>query len=307
MRIGFALPQIGPIGGPDSITRVARHAEELGFDSLWVLDRLLYPVNPRVPYPIGDGTLPIAYKRVLDPIEMLTFAAAKTERVALGTSVLNIPWYNPVLLARRLATLDVLSGGRLRLGFGIGWSPDEYEAAGASWGTRGKSADERVSALKAIWTKDPVEFEGTDYKLAKSFISLKPIQKPHPPIYMAAYTPGAMKRVAREANGWFPVGIPLTAVGPMFEQLKGMAQQVGRDPKSLQLVVRGNLEFMASATSKERPDFTCTPDQIATDFEAVKNLGASELVCDVQFSPDIETVEDILRRMDDVRRMAKLS
>ena len=307
MRIGFALPQIGPIGGPDSITRVGRHAEELGFDSLWVLDRLLYPVNPRVPYPIGDGSLPIAYKRVLDPIEMLTFAAAKTERVALGTSVLNIPWYNPVLLARRLATLDVLSGGRLRLGFGIGWSPDEYEAAGASWGTRGKSADERVSALKAIWTKDPVEFEGTDYKLAKSFISLKPIQKPHPPIYMAAYTPGAMKRVAREANGWFPVGIPLTAVGPMFEQLKGMAQQVGRDPKSLQLVVRGNLEFMPSATSKERTDFTGTPDQIATDFEAVKNLGASELVCDVQFSPGIETVEDILRRMDDVRRMAKLS
>jgi probable F420-dependent oxidoreductase len=307
VRIGIALPQIGPMGGPDSITRVARYAEEIGFDSLWVLERLLYPVNPRVPYPIGDGTLPLAYKRVLDPIEMLTFAAAKTERVALGTSVLNIPWYNPVLLARRLATLDVLSGGRLRLGLGIGWSPDEYEAAGASWSTRGKIADEHVSALKAIWTKDPVEFEGTDYKLAKSFISLKPVQKPHPPIYMAAYTPAAMKRVAREANGWFPVGIPLTAVGPMFEQMKGMAQQVGRDPKSLQLVIRGNLEFMDSATSKERPDFTGTPDQIATDFEAVKNLGASELVCDVQFSPGIETVEDILRRMDDVRRMAKSS
>src|SRR5437762_9037487 len=110
-----------------------------------------------------------------------------------------------------------------------------------------------------------------------------------------------MKRVAREANGWFPVGIPLTAVGPMFEQLKGMAQQVGRNPESLQLVVRGNLEFMASATSKERADFTGTPGQIATDFEAAKNLGANELVCDVQFSPGIETVEDILRRMEDVR------
>jgi len=187
------------------------------------------------------------------------------------------------------------------------WSPDEYEAAGASWKTRGKGADERVSALKAIWTKDPVEFEGTGYKVAKSFIGLKPIQKPHPPIYMAAYTPGAMKRVAPEANGWFPVGIPLTAVGPMFEQLKGMAQQVGRNPESLQLVVRGNLEFMASATSKERADFTGTPGQIATDFEAAKNLGANELVCDVQFSPGIETVEDILRRMEDVRTMAKSS
>src|SRR5262249_46609804 len=156
----------------------------------------------------------------------------------------------------------------------------------------------RVSALKAIWTKDPVEFEGTNYKLAKSFISLKPVQKPHPPIYMAAYTPGAMKRVAREANGWFPVGVPLSAVGGMFEQLKGMAQQAGRDPKSLELVVRGNLEFTTSATSKDRFDFTGSPDQIAADVQATKNLGASELVCDVQFSPGIETVDDILKRME---------
>ena len=307
MRIGFALPQIGAIAGPDAVTKVARRAEELGFDSLWVLDRLLYPVNPQVPYPVGDGTLPTLYKKVLDPVETLTFAAARTERIALGTSVLNLPWYNPVLLARRLATLDVLSGGRLRVGVGIGWSPEEYEAAGASWNNRGKGADDRVKALKAIWTKDPVELEGVGYKVAKSFIGLKPIQKPHPPIYMAAYTPGAMKRVAREADGWFPVGIPLSAVGPMFKQLKEMTQQAGRDPGSLQLVVRGNLEFAASAISKERADFTGTPDQIATDFEATRNLGASELVCDVQFSPGIETVEDILKRMDDVRRMAKLS
>ena len=291
----------------DAVTRVARRAEELGFDSLWVLDRLLYPVNPRAPYPVGDGTLPIQYKRVLDPIETLTFAAARTERIALGTSVLNLPWYNPVLLARRLATLDVLSGGRLRLGFGIGWSPDEYEAAGASWNTRGKAADDRVNALKAIWTTDPVELEGTDYRLAKSFIGLKPVQKPHPPIYMAAYTPGAMKRVAREANGWFPVGIPLSAVGAIFEQLKGMAQEAGRDSRSLELVVRGNLEFTAAATPKERADFTGSPDQIATDVAATKNLGVSELVCDVQFSPGIETVDDIVRCMEKVRAMAQSS
>jgi probable F420-dependent oxidoreductase len=305
VRIGFALPQVGAVAGPDAITRVARRAEELGFDSLWVLDRLLYPLNPRAPYPVGDGTLPLQYKRVLDPVETLTFAAARTERIAVGTSVLNIPWYNPVLLARRLATLDVLSGGRLRLGFGIGWSPDEYEAAGASWTARGKSADDCVNALKAIWTTDPVEFEGSHYRVAKSFIGLKPVQKPHPPIYMAAYTPGAMKRVAREANGWFPVGIPLSAVGPMFEQLKGMAQQVGRDAQSLELVVRGNCEFTASAQPKERADFTGSPDQIATDIMRTKKLGAGELVCDVQFSPGIETVSDILGRMEEIQTMAK--
>jgi alkanesulfonate monooxygenase SsuD/methylene tetrahydromethanopterin reductase-like flavin-dependent oxidoreductase (luciferase family) len=130
MRFGFALPQVGSIAGPDALVMVAKRAEDLGYDSFWVLDRILSPVSPRAPYPIGDGSLPFQYKNVLDPVETLTFAAAHTRRIALATGVHNIPWYNPVLLARRLTTLDVLSGGRLRAGFGIGWSPDECEAAG---------------------------------------------------------------------------------------------------------------------------------------------------------------------------------
>jgi len=304
MRVGFALPQIGSIAGPDAITSVAQHAEKLGFHSVWVLDRLLYPLNPRAPYPVGDGILPSKYKRVLDPVETLTFVAARTERIALGTSVLNLPWYNPVLLARRLATLDVLSGGRLRIGLGIGWSPDEYEATGAPWNTRGKRADECVNALKSIWTTDPVEIEATGFRVAKSIINLKPIQKPHPPIYMASFTPAAMKRVAREANGWFPVGFPLSVIGTMFEQLKTMAQQAGRDPKSFELIVRGNVEF-TSAPSKDRADFTGSFDQVAADIETTKKLGAHELVIDVQFSPDIEAVEDILKRMEEIHRVAR--
>jgi len=304
MRVGFALPQIGSIAGPDAITSVAQHAEKLGFHSVWVLDRLLYPLNPRAPYPVGDGILPSKYKRVLDPVETLTFVAARTERIALGTSVLNLPWYNPVLLARRLATLDVLSGGRLRIGLGIGWSPDEYEATGAPWNTRGKRADECVNALKSIWTTDPVEIEATGFRVAKSIINLKPIQKPHPPIYMASFTPAAMKRVAREANGWFPVGFPLSVIGTMFEQLKTMAQQAGRDPKSFELIVRGNVEF-TSAPSKNRADFTGSFDQVAADIETTKKLGAHELVIDVQFSPDIEAVEDILKRMEEIHRVAR--
>jgi len=304
MRVGFALPQIGSIAGPDAITSVAQHAEKLGFHSVWVLDRLLYPLNPRAPYPVGDGILPSKYKRVLDPVETLTFVAARTDRIALGTSVLNLPWYNPVLLARRLATLDVLSGGRLRIGLGIGWSPDEYEATGAPWNTRGKRADECVNALKSIWTTDPVEIEATGFRVAKSIINLKPIQKPHPPIYMASFTPAAMKRVAREANGWFPVGFPLSVIGTMFEQLKTMAQQAGRDPKSFELIVRGNVEF-TSAPSKNRADFTGSFDQVAADIETTKKLGAHELVIDVQFSPDIEAVEDILKRMEEIHRVAR--
>ena len=116
MRLGFALPQVGPVAGPDSISAVAQRAEELGFDSLWVLDRILFPVNPQSPYPVGDGSLPDQYKRTLDPLETLTFAAAHTRNLALGTSILNLPWYNPVLLARKLfpevAKLDGDQGAR---------------------------------------------------------------------------------------------------------------------------------------------------------------------------------------------------
>jgi probable F420-dependent oxidoreductase len=305
MRFGFALPQVGSAVGPEALVTVAKRAEELGFDSLWVLDRILWPVNPRAPYPIGDGSLPVQYKSVLDPLETLTFAAAHTRRIALGTSVLNLPWYTPVLLARRLTTLDILSDGRLKVGFGIGWSPDEYEAAGITWQERGKRADELIQALKKIWTTDPVEFQGKYYRIPKSVIGPKPVQKPHPPIYMAAYTPSAMKRVAAEANGWFPVGIPLSGVGPMFEGIKGMAKEAGRDPAALELIVRANIEIHNSPIQRDRVDFTGTLEQIAEDVKTTQNLGATEIVLDAQFSPGVETASDLVSRMEQLWRIVK--
>jgi probable F420-dependent oxidoreductase len=305
MRFGFALPQLGSAVGRDALVTVAKRAEDLGFDSLWVLDRILWPINPRAPYPIGDGSLPVQYKSVLDPLETLTFAAAHTRRVALGTSVLNLPWYNPVLLARQLTTLDVLSAGRLRVGFGIGWSPDEYEAAGATWQERGKRADELIQALKKIWTTDPVEFQGKYYRIPKSVIGPKPVQKPHPPIYMAAYTPSALKRVATEATGWFPVGIPLSGVGPMFEGIKGMAKEGGRDPSALELLVRANVEIHNTSVQKDRVDFTGTLEQIAEDVRTTQELGAAEIVLDAQFSPGVETAGDLVTRMEELWRVAR--
>jgi probable F420-dependent oxidoreductase len=305
MRFGFALPQLGSAVGRDALVTVAKRAEDLGFDSLWVLDRILWPINPRAPYPIGDGSLPVQYKSVLDPLETLTFAAAHTRRVALGTSVLNLPWYNPVLLARQLTTLDVLSAGRLRVGFGIGWSPDEYEAAGATWQERGKRAGELIQALKKIWTTDPVEFQGKYYRIPKSVIGPKPVQKPHPPIYMAAYTPSALKRVATEASGWFPVGIPLSGVGPMFEGIKGMAKEGGRDPSALELLVRANVEIHNTSVQKDRVDFTGILEQIAEDVRTTQELGAAEIVLDAQFSPGVQTAGDLVTRMEELWRVAR--
>jgi probable F420-dependent oxidoreductase len=303
MRFGFALPQVGSAAGPEGLVMVAKRAEDLGFDSLWVLDRILWPINPRAPYPIGDGSLSAKYKSVLDPLETLTFAAAHTGRIALGTGVLNLPWYNPVLLARRLTTLDVLSAGRLRIGFGIGWSPDEYEAAGVTWEERGKRADELIKALKKIWTTDPVEFQGKYYQIPKSVIGPKPVQKPHPPIYMAAFTPSALKRVAIEANGWFPGGI--RGIGPMFEGIKDVAKDAGRDPSALELIVRANVETYNTPIENDRADFTGTLEQIAEDMTTARKLGAAEIAIDAQFSPGVETAKDILARMEELWRIAK--
>jgi probable F420-dependent oxidoreductase len=303
MRFGFALPQVGSAAGPEGLVMVAKRAEDLGFDSLWVLDRILWPINPRAPYPIGDGSLSAKYKSVLDPLETLTFAAAHTGRIALGTGVLNLPWYNPVLLARRLTTLDILSSGRLRVGFGIGWSPDEYEAAGVTWEERGKRADELIKALKKIWTTDPVEFQGKYYQIPKSVIGPKPVQKPHPPIYMAAFTPSALKRVAIEANGWFPGGI--RGIGPMFEGIKGMAKDAGRDPSALELIVRANVEIHNTPIENDRADFTGTLEQIAEDVTIARKLGAAEIAIDAQFSPGVETAKDLVARMEELWRVAK--
>jgi len=170
-----------------------------------------------------------------------------------------------------LTTLDVLSVGRLRVGFGIGWSPDEYEAAGAIWHERGKRADESIKALKQIWTTDPVDFQGKYYRIPKSLIGPKPLQKPHPPIYMAAFTPSALKRVATEANGWFPVGIPLSGVGPTFDGIKSMAKNAGCDPSTLELIVGAGVEIHNTPIQKDRVDFTGTLEQIAKDVTTTKN------------------------------------
>jgi probable F420-dependent oxidoreductase len=302
MRVGFALPQYGPVAGPDAALAVAKRAEELAYDTLWVLDRLLVPVEPRAPYPAGDGTVPEVYRRALDPIGTLTFAAAVTRTIGLGTSILNAPWYSPALLGRQLTTLDVLSGGRLRVGLGTGWSPDEYEAAGAPWKERGRRADEFVRALKTIWTTDPVEFRGTYYRIPKSYIGPKPVQKPYPPIYMAAYAPASMQRVAREASGWFPVGVPIAAMGQMLEGIRGLAREAGRDPASVELIVRANVEFVAGG---QRADYTGTLDQIGADIAATRALGASEILLDIFFSPDVTTLDAVLKRMEQLREIAR--
>jgi probable F420-dependent oxidoreductase len=305
MRLGFNIPQLGRAASGEAMVKVARHAEGLGFDTVWVTERVLYPINPRTPYgATPDGSLPEGYKIVFDPIEALTWVAAQTSRIRLGTSVLDIPFYNPVMLARRLSTLDVLSGGRLTVGLGLGWSEDEYEATGAATKAKGKRADEFLQVLHAIWKGDPVEFHGQYYNVAKSIVNPKPVQKPHPPIYLAAFSPGAFSRIARLADGWNPVGMPVAAMRGMWENIRNMAKEAGRNPDDLNMIVRCNLNITQDPAPEGRWMFSGSLDQIRGDIAALRELNPQEIFFDPSFSPGVNTADDFIEVMELMRDAA---
>src|SRR5712691_10532580 len=304
MKTGFALPNIGPVATAEAVVKVAQRAEALAYDSLWTIERLLWPVKPQTPYPVTpDGLLPEQYKYILDPLDTLTFAAAHTKTIALGTSVLDIPYHNPVTLGRRLTTIDFLSHGRLRVGLGLGWSKYEMDATGADMKQRGAMADEFLQVLKAIWTTNPVEFHGKFYQVPKSYIGPKPVQKPHPPIYLAAFAPPALKRLATMADGWNPVVIPVDGMAQMFGAIKQMATEAGRDPSSLAMIVRANLEITDKPLAKERMIFTGTLDQIKEDIAGCRQIGAHELFFDPTFSPGAQSLDGWLTLMEQLRKL----
>lgn len=304
MRLGFNVPNLGPAAGPENIVKVAQRAEALGYDTVWVTERLLWPIDPQTPYAgTPDGSLPEVYKIQLDPLDALTYAAAHTSRIGLGTSILSMPYYNPVLLARRLTTLDVLSGGRLRVGLGQGWSQDEFDATGASMKTRTSRADEFLEVLHAIWKNDPAEFEGRHFRLPKSIIQPKPVQKPHPPIYLAAFSPRALKRIAELGDGWNPVAIPVDGMKQMWEGVKSVAKEAGRDPNELELVVRANLMITPEPISENRWIFTGSLDQIKGDIHACREIGAAEVHFDPVFSPEGTSVDGFLKVAEQMREL----
>ncbi len=201
--LGFAVPQFGASAHLDvgELARFASTAEQLGAASLWVGDRLLAAVNPTVGY-AGKDTIPEQFRTNLDPFIALTVAATATTTARLGSSVFVAPWYPPVQLARQLTSIDVISGGRLLPGFGIGWSPEEYQAAGAPFARRGAQLDELLDVLDALWTTNPVQHEGTRWSMPESWVDLKPVQRPRPPVYLGAFTPPGLKRVGARADGW---------------------------------------------------------------------------------------------------------
>jgi probable F420-dependent oxidoreductase len=302
VRIGFGLPQSGPAAGPDSLIQVSQRAEALGFDSVWAFERIIYPLNPQDPYPgKPDGSYPEHFKRVLDPMGVLTFVAGHTSRVGLGTSVLDMPYYNPVLLARQIATLDILSGGRAKVGLGLGWMKEEFDIIGRPMTGRGKLADEFISVMKAVWTMEPVEFQGELYQVPPSIIEAKPVQKPHPPIYLAAFTPAGLKRAATVADGLNPVFFSIDHARATIAELRRLTIEAGRDPNDVEVVVKADYLLTDAPLGGARIMFAGSADEMKADIEGCRDLGVAEIIFDPGASPHALSLESALAGIEQVR------
>jgi probable F420-dependent oxidoreductase len=203
----FALHGIGTGSTvkPEPLAQVARKAEQLGYESLWVPEHLAVPVEMRTPYPYApDGKFPGGPMVALhDPFLALTYAAACTERIKLGTGVFVLPLRNAIAVAKSVASLDVLSNGRLLFGVGIGWLADEFEAVGSSFADRAVRTREAIRMMKVLWTEETPRFEGRFHRFPPLGFNPKPVQKPHPPIILGGETRPALKRAAEPGDGWY--------------------------------------------------------------------------------------------------------
>lgn len=314
MKVGITLPQAGQQATRENVTHIAQNAESEGFDSLWVFERLLWPINPQTPYPATpDGSLPSEYQTIFDPLETLTFVAAITNKIALGTSVIDMLFHNPVVLARRFATLDVLSEGRAICGLGIGWSKDEYQASNVPFKDKGKRADEFLQALKRIWIDDVVEFKGKFYSIPASKIGPKPIQKPHPPIYIGGFSPNTYSRIVNyDSNGWLGlISGPLEYLENIIKTIKDIATEANKDPHrfGVILLTYPNIDFdsknQSSITNHDkRFPLTGTIDQAGSDIERIKQMGIDHIIFGYNFIP-IGT--DLDKTLDATKQLAKFA
>ena len=269
-RLGFGLPVSGRWATPDTIRRIARRAEELGYASLWTFQRVLSPV--------GEALGP-AHESVLDPVVPLALVAGDTDRIRLGTATICAPFTAPALLAKTLTSLDVLSGGRLTVGLGMGWLRQEYAAAGVPYERRGARMDEYLRCLEALWTQDPVEFTGEFYEVPRSHVAPPPVQRPHPPVLLGGAAAPALRRAGRLAQGWIAGSRQdLTNLGPAIRTVRDGAREAGRDPDAVQIVVR------------------LTREPALEDLAALRAQGVTEVLLDLNLSPgvDVEDAERVL-------------
>src|SRR5499426_44448 len=288
MRYGFYLPTRGQTASPEALETLVQRGESLGFASVMIADHLVFPVTIKSRYPYTvSGDFP-GQGDVLDQLSLMAFVAAKTRRLRLVTSVMILPYRNPVLTAKALATIDVLSLGRLTVGVGVGWLREEFEAlASPDFTRRGAVTDEYLAIYKALWTTSPVSFSGQFYRFAELRCEPLPVQKPHPPIWVGGHSPAAIRRAARLGDGWHPVGanaaVPLrpAELKASLDDLFRRAEAAGRDPKAITISFKAPIyDTSVVPAGGDRRPFSGSTEQIAGDIAAYADLGVSELIFD---------------------------
>ncbi|WNM33928.1 LLM class F420-dependent oxidoreductase [Streptomyces sp. Li-HN-5-11] len=305
IRLGLGLPQNRQFDLGRDVPDVARTAERLGYDSLWVYERALFP-EPATQglYGVEGLPWPDAYRHVADPLVTLTLAAAATERVRLGSSVLVAPLHQPFQLAKALASLDAASGGRVVAGFGTGWSLDEYAAAGIRpIKERGRVLDEVIDVCRAVWGPDPVRYQGRTTKIDSAVVGPKPARPI--PILLAASSQKARERLVEHADGWLPVGMGVEQITTQWQALQDLAAERGRQ-QPIQTVLRVNPEYSAKAyDGAGRRPFQGSADQIVEDLLAHSGIGLEEILVDLQGSArDAQELKDIAAEVYEKARAA---
>jgi probable F420-dependent oxidoreductase len=236
MKIGVSVPSV--VGAPVDVAVLAQKAEELGFESIFVPEHPIMPVNVSSPFPQG-GPIPDSYSHMMDPFIALSRASAVTSKIMLGTGVCLIPERNPLVLAKVVASLDHFSNGRVLLGIGAGWAKEETELMGGDFAHRWTQTREAVLAMKELWTKDEAEFHGKYYDFPPVLSYPKPVQKPNPPVILGGMARNVLRRVAEYGDGWIPNRVTPEEIKAGRATLDELAATAGRDPKSIEITVFG--------------------------------------------------------------------
>ena len=283
---GTSMPSRGDMASPENLRTLAQRAESLGFDSVWVSDHIILPrkVDSFYPY-VADGVATFRPDEdYYDPLATLNFLAGCTQKIRLGTHVLILPYRNPVLTAKMLSTLDVLSGGRVILGAGVGWMEEEFQALGLdTYAQRGAVTDEYIQLFKELWTKDNPEFHGEHYQLSESGFQPKPVQNPPPPIWIGGHTNPAIRRAAKYGDGWMPIGLRPPAIlepeelAEKIARLRRLTVRAGRPEDAVSLCFSTGVNFDNSPGATRRM-MSGRAEQIAADLRQYQDLGVRNFI-----------------------------
>lgn len=311
MKYGFTVPSRGPLATPEALVTIAKRGEQLGYDSISLGDHILVPKDIDSTYPYTEtGEFPGSSSgSSMDQLTVLSYLAGQTEQIKLATSVMIVPHRNPLVAAKALTTIDVLSKGRLIVGIGAGWMKEEFDALGIPpFAERGAVTDEYIQAIKELWTSEDPTFDGKYCSFSNITFLPKPVQQPHPPIWVGGESRRAMRRAARYCDGWYPIDsnpqFPLGTPDQLAEGMKRMgsyAEQAGRDPGEIEVIYRTHkyqLSRNGGVSAAERPLFTGSGAQIGGDIRQFEELGVNYLVVD--FARLSQNVEDMLGHLEDM-------